>query len=155
MYRNLSKTWVSAVKNFRDTKKSGRNASSTTGEDPYVRKEFLRKYPVITEGSFQPLFSLTVTNPTLDLDVPEFGLDNYAEFMYRVAGGMPKDMKYGIFVPMNLKLSCKEFVVQIKDYPLPLVGLGGAQYDMNDAIIFKGDLVICEQASLHRARDKV
>lgn len=146
MYRNLSKTWVSAVKNFRDTKKSGRNASSTTGEDPYVRKEFLRKYPVITEGSFQPLFSLTVTNPTLDLDVPEFGLDNYAEFMYRVAGGMPKDMKYGIFVPMNLKLSCKEFVVQIKDYPLPLVGLGGAQYDMNDAIIFKGDLVICEQA---------
>jgi hypothetical protein len=144
LYANISKSWTSRVKSANRAKQN-KGVSGCLKTDPKVRKEFLRKFPVIVEGNFQPLFGFRVICATLDLNEPEFGLENYADYIYRVANGVPKGMKYGILVPMNLKLSCSQARIQIKDYPLPLVGFGGNEQDGPETVKFDGDLVICEQ----------
>ena len=142
---NMSKSWISRVKATQRMKKSMGSTDGGVKADPKVRKEFLKKFPVVVEGSSRALFGFKVLDAVVDLDEPEFGLENYPDFLHRVAGGMPRDMKYGILVPMNLKLWCSEVRVQIKDYPLPLVGFGGGKGDASDAVQFAGDMVICEQ----------
>lgn len=142
---NISKSWISRVKATQRMKKCMGSTDGGVKADPKVRKEFLKKFPVVVEGSSRALFGFKVLDAIVDLDEPEFGLENYPDFLHRVAGGMPRDMKYGILVPMNLKLWCSEVKVQIKDYPLPLVGFGGGKGDGSDAVQFAGDMVICEQ----------
>lgn len=145
LYLNISKSWISRINTCRKTRKSERNFKGRLANEPKVRREFLEKFPVIVEGEIQPLFGFKVENAVLDLKEPDFGLANYPDFMHKTARGMPKDMKYGIFAAMNLKLSCSQTAIQIKDYPLPLVGFGGATDDGPKTVVFKGDLVICEQ----------
>lgn len=142
---NLSKSWISRVRTAKRMKKFAAETNGGIKADPKVRKEFLKKFPVVVEGNCRPLFGFNVIDAIVYLDQPEFGLENYPDFMHRVAGGMPRDMKYGILVPMNLKLWCSELSVQIKDYPLPLVGFGGGKGDDSNSVQFAGDMVICEQ----------
>lgn len=143
---NISKSWITRVRASTKIKSRLRAHHSSFTADPKVRKEFLKKFPVVVEGNLQPLFDFTVSDAILDLNEPNFGLENYPDFMHKVASGMPKDMKYGILFPMNLNLSCSEAVVQIKDYPLPLIGFGGAPDDNCLSVKFSGDMIICEQA---------
>ncbi|TID16309.1 hypothetical protein CANINC_004211 [Pichia inconspicua] len=145
LLRNLSKSWISRVNTLKKNRKAEGGFKGNILVEPKVRKEFLEKYPVLVEGEFQPLFGFKVENAVLDLKEPDFGLKNYPDFMYKTARGMPKDMKYGIFVAMNLTLSCSQAAIQIKDFPLPFVGFGGAIDDGPKTVVFKGDLVICEQ----------
>lgn len=146
LFVNISKSWINRVKTSYRMKTSTHNTNGRLINDPKIRKEFIKRFPVVVEGNFEPLFGFKVMNSILDLKEPLFGLDNYPEFMHRVGGGMPKDMKYGILVPMNLQLSCSELKIQIKDYPLPLLGFGGDVEDGNNAVKFSGDMVVCEQA---------
>lgn len=142
---NISKSWITRVKTSARMKKKMINTETNIQSDPKIRKEFLKNFPVVVEGNCQPLFGFVVIDAVLDLDEPEFGLENYPDFIHRVAGGVPKDMVYGILVPMNLKLWCSSMKVQIKDYPLPLVGFGGGKDDGPETVKFEGDMIICEQ----------
>ncbi|GMM44975.1 hypothetical protein DAPK24_015500 [Pichia kluyveri] len=146
LYANISKSWIRRVKTSEESKNNDKSIHGYNKADPRIRKEFLKKFPVVMEGNLQPLFCFKVLDAVLDLNEPEFGLENYTEYLHRVGGGMPKDMRYGILFPLNLKLSCSELRVQIKDFPLPLIGFGGNKDDGPQTVMVDGDLVICEQA---------
>ncbi|KAG9724667.1 hypothetical protein KCU73_g13371, partial [Aureobasidium melanogenum] len=55
------------------------------------------------------------------IDKPSFALDQYPHFLHDIGKGMPLDMKYGLLIPMNLKVTMGEARVMLRDYPLPLL----------------------------------
>ncbi|KAG9994783.1 hypothetical protein KCU72_g20077, partial [Aureobasidium melanogenum] len=55
------------------------------------------------------------------IDKPSFALDQYSHFLHDIGKGMPLDMKYGLLIPMNLKVTMGEARVMLRDYPLPLL----------------------------------
>jgi hypothetical protein len=142
---NISKSWITRVRASQKMKTSCKRFDGSSKTDPKVRKELLRKFPVVVEGNTHALFEFKVENCILELDVPDFGLENYPNFIYNTAGGVPKDTEYGILAPMNLNLAGSELTIQIKDYPLPMLSFGGNKDDGPETVRVHGDLVICEQ----------
>ncbi|GMM29207.1 hypothetical protein DAMA08_019230 [Martiniozyma asiatica (nom. inval.)] len=146
---NLSKSWITRVK----CSELPSNSSTTRGyfksrsvKDPDVRLDFFKKFPVVAEGTSHPLFGFDICDLDWTIDAPSFGIENYAKYMNETAGGVPFEMKYGIFFPMNWNLAGSYVKVNIKDYPLPLIGLGDVNSDgSKDRVVFKGDFVVFEQ----------
>lgn len=147
LFSNLSKSWITkvkAVKKSNDAEIENEYFKNRGKKDPGVRDTFFKKFPIVSEGNSHPLFGFIVTNLDWTIDEPDFGIDNYQNFMHKKVGGMPMDMKYGIFVPMNWKLGCSQMKFQIKDYPLPMVGFGSLN-DPPNSVVFSGDFVVFEQ----------
>ncbi|VEU20416.1 DEKNAAC101288 [Brettanomyces naardenensis] len=138
---NFSESWIIRANNSRNF-----SYKKLWGlHDPSVRREFLDKYPIIVSGNVPALFSLKISDLTLNLDEPSFGLDNYPDFLYSAGGGIPKDMEYGILVPANAELFCSALELRLKDYPLPLLAFGGDPDDSGRSIRIAGDIAIIEQ----------
>lgn len=144
---NLSKSWITRVKGSKKsntTEIENEYFKNRGRKDPGVRETFFKKFPIVSEGNSHPLFGFIVTNLDWIIDEPDFGVDNYKEFMHKTAGEMPMDMKYGIYFPMNWKLGCSHMKFQIKDYPLPMIGFGSPS-DPPNSVMFSGDFVAFEQ----------
>lgn len=139
---NMSESWILRVINSGDF--SYQDLRYSMG-DPRVRTEFLDKFPVIIPGNVPPLFCLDISDFTLCIDEPSFGLENYAKFLYDIGDRIPKDSQYGILVPIHLNLQCSALELQVKDYPLPIIAFGGAESDDKSSINLDGDLVVIEQ----------
>lgn len=147
LYSNLSKSWIKrikTVKQYNTSEFSEDYFRARHKKNPGVKKSFFRKFPIVLEGNNHPLFGLDITNLDWTINEPAFGVDNFKEFMKKNAGGMPTDMKYGIFFPMNWKLGCSHMRFQIKDYPLPMIGFG-SESDEPNSVVFNGDFVVFEQ----------
>ncbi|QPG76703.1 hypothetical protein FOA43_004097 [Brettanomyces nanus] len=139
---NLSESWIMRLANARNFNYED---DAHRMSDPLVRREFLEKYPLMVSGGIPPLFSLRISELSLKLGKPSFGLANYPEFLYQTGDKIPKDMEYGILVPVNVDLQCSDLEFQIKDYPLPLLAFGGSSTDTAKSIRICGDLAIIEQ----------
>ncbi|KAH3668733.1 hypothetical protein OGAPHI_002488 [Ogataea philodendri] len=145
---NISKSWIVRVKAHQRVNGAAhyqRLREVRGGEDPAISKTFTDKYPVIGTNSVAALFSFELANLRWDFDEPHFGLENYKQFMHTVGKGMPYDMRYGIFFPVNLDIFCSRLTVQIKDYPIPFLSFGGGQDDGSNTVHLSGDFVVAEQ----------
>ncbi|GMG18890.1 unnamed protein product [Ambrosiozyma monospora] len=148
LFANISKSWIDRVKLFDSFHALSSPAGKTSGDsfnDPTVSKAFLAKYPVLSSVGVDPLFAFDLDHMNIVLDEPSFGLTNFADFIHDIGQGVPKDMRYGILVPLNMKIVCQKLKVQIKDYPLPLLMFGGDERDPQDCVQLSGDFVVAEQ----------
>lgn len=104
---------------------------------------------VIVAMSQRPgLLVAALSDLTITVDKPSFPIDEYAKFLYDVGKGMPRDMKYGLLIPMNLHVTTGETRVQLRDYPLPLLHvppLANGQSPRTPSLSVRTDFVIAEE----------
>lgn len=101
-----------------------------------------------------PLFRLVLSNPLIRLSEPSFGRENTKEFITKHGGPIPAHLRFSICVPFHLHWEMDEALMQIRDYPLPLVHVSSdivfarpLQTDIARprAWVMQGDLCIAEQ----------
>lgn len=104
--------------------------------------------PIIARSNRPSLMAFVITDLNIVVDKPSFPIDEYPRFMHDVGKGMPKDMKYGLLLPMNLHITMSEARVQLRDYPLPLLhvpALASAQSARLPALSMRTDFVVAEE----------
>lgn len=104
--------------------------------------------PILARSNRPGLMVIAISDLNLVVDKPSFPVDEYANFMHDVGKGMPKDMKYGLLLPMNLHITMGEARFQLRDYPLPLLhvpALASAQSARLPALSMRTDFVVAEE----------
>jgi hypothetical protein len=104
--------------------------------------------PILARSRRPGLMVMAITDLGLTIDKPSFPIEEYPKFLHNVGKGMPRDMKYGLLLPMNLHLTMSEARIQLRDYPLPLLHiptLGNGQSPRMPAMSIRTDFVIAEE----------
>ncbi|KAM0501249.1 hypothetical protein D7B24_004643 [Verticillium nonalfalfae] len=94
------------------------------------------------------LMAAIITDLHLLIDKPTFPMKDLPDFIHSVGKGMPKDMKYGLLVPMHVSIDIGEARVTLRDYPLPLIhipGLKPGQPARQSAMSLRTNFVIAEE----------
>ena len=94
------------------------------------------------------LLVAVLSDLTITVDKPSFPVDEYPKFLHDVGKGMPRDMKYGLLLPMHLHVTTGEARVQLRDYPLPLLhvpALANGQSPRTSSLSVRTDFVIAEE----------
>ena len=94
------------------------------------------------------LMAALVSDLHLEISKPTFALKDLPEFLHKVGKGMPKDMKYGLLIPMHIMLEMGEARVTLRDYPLPLLhipGLKAGQSSRAPSVQFRTNFVLAEE----------
>jgi len=104
--------------------------------------------PILALSQRPGVLVLAFSDLNVTIDKPSFPLDEYPNFIHDVGKGMPKDMKYGLLVPMNLHITTSEARIQLRDYPIPLLhipALSGGQSHKLPALSIRTDFVVAEE----------
>lgn len=94
------------------------------------------------------LMSTMIADLYLTIDKPSFAMKDLPEFLYKVGKGMPRDMKYGLLVPMHINLNMGEARVTLRDYPLPVLhipSLKAGQSSRQPSVSLKTNFVLAEE----------
>lgn len=94
------------------------------------------------------LMSTIITNFQFQVDKPTFPMHELPDFIHSVGKGMPKDMIYGLLVPMHVSMDLGELRMTLRDYPLPLMHIPGLKVGQNQrlsAMSLKSNFVIAEE----------
>ncbi|KAK2055269.1 hypothetical protein LY76DRAFT_194536 [Colletotrichum caudatum] len=94
------------------------------------------------------LMSALITDLQFVIDKPTFAMKDLPDFIHSVGKGMPKDMKYGLLVPMHVSIDLSEARISLRDYPLPLIhipSLKAGQSTRLPAMSLKTNFVIAEE----------
>ncbi|CCF45994.1 hypothetical protein CH063_00587 [Colletotrichum higginsianum] len=94
------------------------------------------------------LMSALITDLQFVIDKPTFAMKDLPDFIHSVGKGMPKDMKYGLLVPMHVSIDLSEARISLRDYPLPLIhipSLKTGQSTRLPAMSLKTNFVIAEE----------
>jgi hypothetical protein len=94
------------------------------------------------------LMSALITDLHFSIDKPTFPMKDLPEFLNKVGKGMPRDMQYGLLIPMHVQIDMGEARVSLRDYPLPLLhvpGLKSGGSPKVHALSLKTNFVIAEE----------
>jgi hypothetical protein len=100
-----------------------------------------------------PLFRSTWRDFEMQVGPTSFPNSQLRQFLYDQGKGMPMDMEYSLMVPMHLRMSCSEWIIHLRDYPLPLFHIPPCDADLHSsrsslvAFELECDLCIAEQMS--------
>ena len=103
---------------------------------------------ILALGQRPGLMVACLSDLSITVDKPSFAIDDYATFLHDVGKGMPRDMKYGLLVPMNLHITMGEARFQLRDYPLPLLhvpALASGQSPKLPSLSVRTDFVVAEE----------
>ena len=67
------------------------------------------------------LMSTVISGLHFVIDKPTFPLQDLPNFIHEFGKGMPRDMQYGLLLPMLVTIEMDEARVSLRDYPLPLL----------------------------------
>ncbi|KAL9078880.1 MAG: hypothetical protein Q9157_002216 [Trypethelium eluteriae] len=94
------------------------------------------------------LAALVVSDFGIVIDRPSFPTDQYPEFLHNIGKGMPKDMQYGLLIPMNLNITMGEARATLRDYPLPMLhvpAIRPGQSPRLPSLSLRTDFVVAEE----------
>lgn len=94
------------------------------------------------------LMSTMVSDLQVIVDKPSFAMKDLPDFLYKVGKGMPRDMKYGLLVPMHIAINMGEARVSLRDYPLPVLHippLKSGQSSRQPSVSLKTNFVLAEE----------
>lgn len=103
---------------------------------------------ILATGQRPPLMAVLVSDFSIVVDKPSFPMPELPDFLHEVGKGMPKDMKYGLLVPMNVQISMGEARCGLRDYPLPLLhvpAIRTGQSPRLPSLSLRTDFVIAEE----------
>ncbi|TKA23209.1 hypothetical protein B0A50_07602 [Salinomyces thailandicus] len=104
--------------------------------------------PIMALSQRPALLVVAVTELHLTVDKPSFPLEELPRYLHDIGKGMPRDMKYGLLLPMNLQVTMGELRFQLRDYPLPLIhvpALANGQSPKLPALSMRTNFVIAEE----------
>ena len=104
--------------------------------------------PILAISQRPGLLAVAISNINVAVDKPSFPIDDFPQFMHDVGKGMPKNMKYGLLIPMNLHITMGEARFHLRDYPLPLLhipALGTGQSPRLPAASMRTDFIVAEE----------
>ncbi|KAJ4158201.1 uncharacterized protein LMH87_008736 [Akanthomyces muscarius] len=94
------------------------------------------------------LMSTMVSDLQVIIDKPTFAMKDLPDFLYKVGKGMPRDMKYGLLIPMHIAINMNEARVTLRDYPLPVLHipcLKSGQSSRQPSVSLKTNFVLAEE----------
>ena len=94
------------------------------------------------------LMATLISDLHIVIDKPSFPIDEYPHFLHKIGKGMPRDMKYGLLIPLNIQISMGEARVTLRDYPLPLLYVPAIRPGQSPRLpswSLKADFVIAEE----------
>lgn len=94
------------------------------------------------------LMSTMISDLQVIIDKPTFAMKDLPDFLYKVGKGMPRDMKYGLLVPMHIAINMNEARVTLRDYPLPVLHipcLKSGQSSRQPSVSLKTNFVLAEE----------
>jgi hypothetical protein len=94
------------------------------------------------------LMATVISDMGVIIDKPSFALDQCPQFLHDIGKGMPMDMKYGLLLPMSLKVTMGEARVMLRDYPLPLMhvpAIRAGQSPRLASLSLSTDFVVAEE----------
>lgn len=94
------------------------------------------------------LMSTMIADLHVVIDKPSFAMKDLPEFLYKVGKGMPRDMQYGLLVPMHIAINMNEARVTLRDYPLPVLHippLKSGQSSRQPSVSLKTNFVLAEE----------
>ncbi|EKM59200.1 uncharacterized protein PHACADRAFT_169675 [Phanerochaete carnosa HHB-10118-sp] len=101
--------------------------------------------PIVEPAFVPPMFRLKCEDLNLKLAGPSFTVDGLPDFLYKEGGGMPKDMKYSLLIPMHLNFSVSSLRLSSREYPLPLLNIPAHSKIGEAGLIFDSNVVIAEE----------
>ncbi|KAK3196784.1 Protein SABRE [Lecanicillium sp. MT-2017a] len=134
-----------AYKTSHDTVKELRN----TFWGPNHLPDDVQETENILEVPARPaLMSAMIADLHVVIDKPTFAMKDLPDFLHKVGKGMPRDMQYGLLIPMHVAISMNEARVTLRDYPLPLLhipGLKSGQSSRQPSVSLKTNFVVAEE----------
>jgi hypothetical protein len=94
------------------------------------------------------LMAAIISDVGVIIDKPSFALDQYPQFLHDVGKGLPMDMKYGLLLPMSLRVTMGEARCMLRDYPLPLMhvpAIRSGQSPRLASLSLSTDFVVAEE----------
>ncbi|KAF2718880.1 hypothetical protein K431DRAFT_252307, partial [Polychaeton citri CBS 116435] len=113
-----------------------------------VPEENEQNEPIMAINDRPGLFVILMSDLHIAVDKPSFPVEKYADFLHDIGKGMPRDMKYGLLLPMHLSITTGETRIQLRDYPLPLLhipALANGQSPRLPSMSLKTDFVVAEE----------
>jgi len=147
--RHNAQSWknrIDRVKNFQSH--AIREIRKLFGVADDLDEDIEQDEPILAWSQRPGLLVVAISDLGITVDKPSFPVDEYPRFLYDKGKGMPRGMKYGLLVPMNLHITMGEARFQLRDYPLPLLhvpSLGSGQSQRMPALSMKTDFVIAEE----------
>lgn len=94
------------------------------------------------------LMAANISGLHLVVDKPTFALSELPDFLHKIGKGMPRDMLYGLLVPMHIAIEMDEAKFTLRDYPLPILhipSLKPGQSTRQAAVSLKTNFVLAEE----------
>ncbi|KAL6850780.1 Protein SABRE [Amphichorda felina] len=114
----------------------------------YTPDEITEQENILEVPQRPALMSVIVSDLHFIIDKPTFPLSELPDFLHKVGKGMPRDMKYGLLIPMHVAIEMDEARVSLRDYPLPLLHIPtmkGGQSAKMQAVSLKTNFVLAEE----------
>ncbi|GAB7343904.1 hypothetical protein MBLNU457_1859t1 [Dothideomycetes sp. NU457] len=92
-----------------------------------IPEEAQETEPIMATNMRPGLLTLCVSDVNVTVDKPSFPIGELPDYLHDIGKGMPKDMKYGLLIPMSLNVSTGEMRGMLRDYPLPLIHIPAIQ----------------------------
>ncbi|CAO1617992.1 unnamed protein product [Parajaminaea phylloscopi] len=97
-----------------------------------------------------PLLRSSITGLKVVVGPTSFPETELRDWLHQQGRGTPRDLPYSLLVPLNIELSLAEWIVELRDYPLPLLHIPPIRADQDRALpAFKlsGDICLAEHLS--------
>ncbi|KAJ0370141.1 hypothetical protein COL26b_010151 [Colletotrichum chrysophilum] len=144
-----AQSWKKRIDRFYSMAKNGMKEIRGMFWGPDQLPDDLEDTENILEVPQRPaLMSALITDLQFVIDKPTFAMKDLPDFIHSVGKGMPKDMKYGLLVPMHVSIDLSEARISLRDYPLPLIhipSLKAGQPTRLPAMSLKTNFVIAEE----------
>ena len=104
--------------------------------------------PIMAMNMRPGLMTLCISDINVTIDKPSFPLKDLPDYLHDIGKGMPKDMKYGLLLPMSLNVTMGEARGMLRDYPLPLLHIPAIQSGQSarlPSLHLSTDFVVAEE----------
>ncbi|KAH0562013.1 hypothetical protein GP486_003283 [Trichoglossum hirsutum] len=94
------------------------------------------------------LMAALISDIHIVLDAPSFPIQDYSTFLHKIGKGMPRDMKYSLLIPLNIKVDMGEVRITLRDYPLPLIhvpSMRPSQFSRTPSLSLTTDFIVAEE----------
>ncbi|KID75048.1 fmp27-like protein, partial [Metarhizium brunneum ARSEF 3297] len=159
LHRFNAQSWKKRIDRAYETSQKSMRELRETFWGPNHLPDDVEETENILEVPQRPaLMSALISELHFMIDKPSFAMKDLPNFIHTVGKGMPKDMQYGLLVPMHVAIQMGEARMTLRDYPLPLLhipGLKTGQSSRLQSVSLKANFVLAEEFRGHESTKKV
>jgi len=101
--------------------------------------------PIPSLPQAPPLLRATFHDLSLTISPPSFSIDHLPDVMHDFGGGLPRDTKFSLLIPLHIHFTLSSLQVSLRDYPLPLFNVPPRGKSRQVSWTFSTDLIVGEE----------